>query len=174
MTKRKGDAAVTIIIVVVVILIILVSYFMFFRNTNDDNTGNMNNTSNAGTNNGANTGTDNNVDIYGNNNSSITDNIGENITISDENANSFYQRVKKGITLNGKLVEVPTEYMARLTNKIGATGYKLTDEASKTVNAKYDEIEKTLANNNVSDINDLDATTKDKIETLIQDIEDAL
>lgn len=174
MTKRKGDAAVTIIIIVVVILIILVSYFMFFRN---NDTGNINNT---GTNNGINNDRNNQVGIYdnsslsNNNNSSSTNNMTDNITIADENANTFYQRVKKGITLNGKLIEVPAEYLTRLTNKIGATGYKLTNEASKTVNDKYDEIEKTLADNNVSDINDLDAQTKDKVQSLIKDIENAL
>lgn len=188
MIKRKGDAAVTIIIVVVVILIILVSYFMFFRNTDDDNTGNMDNV-------GTNNETNNQVGIYDNNNdfmnnddfdnntdntnNDMTGNRSSNInnndvTIANENANNFYQRVKRGITLNGNLVEVPAEYMTRLINKIGEVGYELTDSASNIVNSKYDEIEQTLQDNNVSDINDLDAATKDKVGSLIQDIENAL
>ena len=148
--------------------------FMFFRNTEDENMTNMNNT---GTNNQSN----NQVDIYDRENglgSGITstenNNINDNITIADENANNFYKRVKKGITLNGKLVDVPREYITRLTDKIGEAGYEMTDDVSKTVNSKYDEIEKTLADNNVSDINDLDSTTKDKIDTLINDIRNVL
>ena len=167
MSKRKGDATITIIIVVVVILIIAVTYFMFFRNTDNNDTTNMNN---AGTNNETN---DNQVGIY-NNGSNLNGIDNNDITIADTNANEFYQRVKKGITLNGKLIEVPAEYMKRLTNKIGTTGYTLSNEAKETVNAKYDEIEKTLNDNNVSDINDLDAATKDKVESLIKDIENAL
>lgn len=167
MSKRKGDATITIIIVVVVILIIAVTYFMFFRNTDNNDTTNMNN---AGTNNETN---DNQVGIY-NDIGNLDNDTNDDITIADTNANEFYQRVKKGITLNGKLIEVPAEYMKRLTNKIGETGYTLSNEAKETVNAKYDEIEKTLNDNKVSDINDLDAATKDKVESLIKDIENAL
>lgn len=176
MTKRRGDAAVTIIIVVVVILIILVSYFMFFRNMEDDNAGNLNNQNNE------NNATNDEVGIYGNDSDMLNDgmddgaqdDVNDNMTISDANANNFYQRVKSGITLNGNLIEVPAEYMTRLTNKIGEVGYTLTDEASQTVNSKYDEIVRTLTDNNISDINDLDAKTKDRIDTLVQDIENAL
>ncbi len=165
MNKKKGDATIAVIIIIVVALIIIASYFMFFRNGTNNETENMNNNS-------SNNGTNNNVNIYDNDN--LSSDMKESLTLSDANARDFYERVKKGITLNGKLVEVPAKYMARLTDKIGAEGYKLTNDAKKTVNSKFDEIEKTLSNNKVSDINDLDNKTKDKIEELINDIEKAL
>lgn len=165
MNKKRGDTAITVIIIIVVVLIVLVSYFMFFRNNTTDN--NVNDLNNGETNNG--------VNIYDNkDNGNMSSDLIDGINLSDANARDFYDRVKKGITLNGKLVEVPAKYITRLTNKISGEGYKLSNDAKKEVNAKYDEIEKTLADNNVSDINDLDAKTKDKIEELIADIEKAL
>lgn len=164
MNKKRGDTTVTVIIIIVVVLIVLVSYFMFFRNTDNNNVTDLNN---GGTNSG--------VNIYNDrNNGNMSSDLVDGINLSDANARDFYDRVKKGITLNGKLVEVPAKYITRLTNKISGEGYKLSNDAKREVNAKYDEIEKTLADNNVSDINDLDAKTKDKIEELIADIEKAL
>ena len=164
MNKRKGDTAITVIIIIVVVLILLVSYFMFFRNTNNDNVNDLNN----GT-------TNNDVNIYNDkDNGNMSSDLVDGINLADANARDFYERVKKGVTLNGKLVEVPEKYITRLTNKISGEGYKLSNDAKKEVNKKYDEIEKTLADNKVSDINDLDDKTKDKIEELIADIEKAL
>lgn len=163
MNKRKGDTTITVIIIIVVVLIIIASYFMFFRKTNNTNTNPIDTNKNN---------TNNNLNIY--DNSSLSGDMQESINLSDANARDFYERVKKGITLNGKLVEVPAKYMSRITDKIGVEGYKLTNDAKKTVNSKFDEIEKTLADNKVSDIKDLDDKTKDKIEELVNDIEKAL
>lgn len=165
MKQRKGDTMIAIVIIVVIILIIIASYFMFFRGTKDEN---MNDNQNH------------QIDVYDQNNNHISNendmsnNVDQDIEILDANAKSFYERVKKGITLNGKLIEVPAEYLTRLTNKIGAKRYRLSDEGKKIVNNKLDEIEKTLKDHNVSDINDLDSATKDKVDSLIHDIEKAL
>ncbi len=160
MDNKKSNSEGLIIFVAAFILILVVLYFAFFR----DDGNNMSNTLN-----------DNNVNIY--ENSIYNNNLNNNnkdIEILDANAKEFYERVKNGITLNGKLIDIPAEYITRLTNKIGVEGYKLSESVKNTINSKFDEIENTLKENNVSDINEIDEQTKKKIDGLIDDIERAL
>ena len=89
MNKKNGNASVYIIIVIVILAICA----MIFGgdNTNDDLTSTP--------------------DSFNNSMQEGSNAIKNTIEIADANAKELYDRVTKGITLDGKLIEVPANYM---------------------------------------------------------------
>ena len=105
---------------------------------------------------------------------SSTDSSENVIEIADANTKELYDRVKKGITIDGKLIEVPAKYMKDITDKITAKGYKITNDTKEKITSKLDEIENTLKSEGKTDINELSSESKDKINGLYNDIKGML
>lgn len=146
-----------IIIVIIAIVILLAIYLLFFRpmtNAEDNTTDQTNSISHNLTN--------SNGDIK------------DEIEIADANTKELYERVKNGITLNGKLIEVPKTYMDKITKKVTAEGYKITDDTKKTISSKLDEIESIIKNEGKDDINDLSNDSKEKIKEIYNEIDKML
>lgn len=141
-----------IVIIILVIVVLLSLYLIFFKpmQNNTPNT-NMNNTQNSAKN-----------------------MVKDTVEIADANTKELYERVKKGITLNGKLIEVPKTYMDKITKKVTATGYKITDDTKKAISAKLDEIESILKSEGKTDINELSSESKEKIKGIYNDIDKML
>ena len=138
-----------IVIIILVIVVLLALYLIFFKPT-------QNNTQNNNTQNSA------------------ENMVKDTIEIADANAKELYERVKKGITLNGKLIEVPKTYMDKITKKVTATGYKITDDTKKAISDKLDEIENILKSEGKTDINELSSESKEKIKGIYNDIDKML
>lgn len=138
-----------IVIIILVIVVLLALYLIFFKPT-------QNNTQNNNTQNSA------------------ENMVKDTIEIADANAKELYERVKKGITLNGKLIEVPKTYMDKITKKVTATGYKITDDTKKAISGKLDEIENILKSEGKTDINELSSESKEKIKGIYNDIDKML
>lgn len=143
-----------LIIVIIAIVILLAIYLVFFRpmTTNDEiQNENINNT-------------------LTNSNGTVKDEI----EIADANTKELYERVKKGVTLNGKLIEIPKTYMDKITKKVTGAGYKITDETKKTISSKLDEIENILRSEGKEDIKDLSNDSKEKIKRIYNEIDKML
>lgn len=141
-----------IVIIILVIVVLLALYLIFFKPMqNNTPNNNMNNTQNSAEN-----------------------MVKDTVEIADANAKELYERVKKGITLNGKLIEVPKTYMDKITKKVTATGYKITDDTKKAISAKLDEIENILRSEGKTDINELSSESKEKIKGIYNDIDKML
>ena len=154
MNKRNGSSSGYIILVIAVILILAICAMIFGKND-------MNNDNNTTTN------------IY-EPNAQGTNVVEDTINIVDENAKELYDRVAKGITLDGKLIEVPADYMKKITNKITATGYKMTDETKTAINNKLDEVENIVRGEGKNDIKDFSEDSQNKLKSIAKDIEDML
>ena len=155
MNKRNGNALVYIIIVIAVILILAICAMIFGGdNTNDDLTSTP--------------------DSFNNSMQEGSNAIKNTIEIADANAKELYDRVTKGITLDGKLIEVPANYMKKITDKITKTGYKMADETKTAISSKLDEVESIIRSEGKSDIKELSSDSQEKIKTIAKDIEDML
>ncbi len=153
MNKKNGSATGYIILVIAVILVLAICAMIFGSN-------NMNNDSTT-------------PDIY--DQYSQGENAIENtMQIADANAKELYDRVKNGITLDGKLIEVPASYMKKITDKITKTGYKMADDTKTAINGKLDEVEGIIRSEGKTDINELSKDSQDKIKSIAKDIEDML
>ena len=129
--ENEKDTSKIVIWIILGILLIIAIFLIFFKgNNNNDNLS---------------------TNIYQSTNQ--TDNvIDDTINIVDANTKELYERVKEGITINGKLIEVPSSYMKKITDKITTEGYKITDETKTAVNNKLDEIETILKTEGKTDI----------------------
>lgn len=152
--ESNGNGSKIFIIIIIAALILLALWFIFFRDNNKDNTPATPN-------------------IYQSANQ-VGNAVGDTVNIVDENAKALYNRVKNGITLNGKLIEVPASYMKKITDKVSAAGYKMTDDTRRVIDAKLDDIESTLRNEGKSDIKDLSKESQDKIKNIASEIEKML
>lgn len=153
MNKKNGSATGYIILVIAVILVLAICAMIFGSN-------NMNNDSTT-------------PDIY--DQYSQGENAIENtMQIADANAKELYDRVTNGITLDGKLIEVPASYMKKITDKITKTGYKMADDTKTAINGKLDEVEGIIRSEGKTDINELSKESQDKIKSIAKDIEDML
>lgn len=167
--ENNNNTITTIIIIVIVIIVLLAIYFMFFRNRDDiDNINNDLNNDNLENN------------IYNAEDNMIDDmddmkqNTEDDFEIIDENARNFYEGLKRGIILNGKLIEVPAEYITKVGNKIKVEGYKLSDDAKKGIDDKMSQIQDIFNKEGKSDINELSETSRENVNKLMQDINNML
>ena len=151
--ENEKDTSNIVIWIILGILLIIAIFLIFFKgNNNNDNLS---------------------TNIYQSTNQ--TDNvIDDTINIVDANTKELYERVKEGITINGKLIEVPSSYMKKITDKITTEGYKITDETKTAVNNKLDEIETILKTEGKTDIKELSDESQSKIKNIAKDIEDML
>lgn len=152
--NKKDNNVGKIIAIILISILALIALYMLFFNNMDNNTTNDN--------------TD--VNIY-NSANQITDSAKNTIEIADANAKELYERVKKGITLDGKLIEVPANYMKNITEKVTATGYKITDDTKTAINNKLDEIENIIRGEGKTDINKLSVESQNKIQNIAKEIE---
>lgn len=151
--ENNGNGSKIFIIIIIAVLILLAIWFIFFRGDNNNNTTTPN--------------------IYQATNE-FGNAVGNTVNIVDENAKMLYDRVKKGITLDGKLIEVPASYMKKITDKVSAKGYKMTADTKKAIDSKLDEIEATIRSEGKTDIKDLSKESQDKIKGIAKDIENML
>lgn len=149
----KNNKYSNIIVIIILAIVILLALYLIFFKSMSNNTPSTN--SNSAQNSAENT-------------------VKDSIEITDANTKELYERVKKGITLNGKLIEVPKTYMDKITKKITATGYKITDDTKKVISGKLDEIENILKSEGKTDINDLSNESKEKIKVIYNDIDKML
>ena len=146
----------TIAIILISILSIIALYMIFFNDMSDNNQNdNMD------------------VNIY-NSANQMMDTAKDTIEIADENAKELYERAKNGITLDGKLIEVPANYMKKITDKVTSTGYKITNDTKTAINNKLDEIENIIRGEGKSDINELSQESQNKIRKIATEIENML
>ncbi len=156
MSENNGDNSSKVVIWIILgIIFVIAIILIFFRGNNDDNNNDIN------------------TNIYQSTNQN--DNVLEDtINIVDTNTKELYERVKNGITMDGKLIEVPAEYMKKITTKITAEGYKITDETKTAINSKLDEIENIIKSEGKTDIKELSESSQTKIKNIAKDIEDML
>lgn len=167
MEKKQGNVNVFLIILTIIIVILAI-YFIFLNNN-----ATINNTANNAANGIQNT-VDNVTDTAKDVTNAAIDTVTDTVNIVDENAKALYDRVKKGITINGKLIEVPGSYMKRITTKITQEGYKMTAETKTTIDSKLDEIENIVKSEGKTDINDLSQDAQNRIKSIATDIENML
>ena len=151
--ENEKDTSKIVIWIILGILLIVAIFLIFFKgNNNNDNLS---------------------TNIY--QSTKQTDKvIDDTINIVDANTKELYERVKAGMTINGKLIEVPSSYMKKITDKITTEGYKITDETKTAVNNKLDEIETILKTEGKTDIKELSNESQSKIKNIAKDIEDML
>ncbi len=155
MSENNGDNSSKVVIWIIGIILVIVIILIFFMGNNNDSNDDIN------------------TNIY--QSTSQNDNVLEDtINIVDANTKELYERVKNGITIDGKLIEVPAEYMKKITTKITAEGYKITDETKTAINSKLDEIENIIKSEGKTDIKELSDDSKTKIKNIAKDIEDML
>ncbi len=160
MENKNGNTNIFLIIITIIVVIIAI-YFIFFNNNMPGNLENNN----------GNNSVSNTVDNVAN---STKDIVSDTVNIVDENAKSLYNRVKTGITIDGKVIEVPANYIKKITNKVTKEGYKMTDETKNAINSKLDEIENIVRSEGKTDIKDLSDSSQSKIKSIASDIENML
>ena len=144
--------------ILVAICALLALYFLFFYDTSNNNNLDLNNELSGNTNTTSELGT-------------ATD---QDITIEDMNAKSIYDRIKSGITLNGKLIELPASYMKKLTNKVTKAGYTLADDTKAKIDDMLDEAERIIREDGADNWNDFKDDTKSRLKGISNNIESML